>query len=84
MKIITFIIRLGGLYFLYQGIFAVVQLHGRQELQAAANGGAVSQLEGVAAALYVQAWAAALVGLVAVLFAGRLARLLTFDAGVDE
>ena len=85
MKIITFIVRVGGLYLLTNGIMVVIQLHRMPDFTPMPTMGGVKfpSSSGVVD-IYVYAWGAIVVGLLATLFAGRLARLLTFDADSNE
>ena len=80
MVLPTLIIRLLGLYLLLSGSEALWQLHGQTHGQL---GGALGQLPQVMNFKSILI-ARVLVGITATAFAGRLARLFTFDAGSAE
>lgn len=73
MKTPTLIVRLGGLYLLTSCSFALFQIH---KVQAMVPG----QQHHMVGDFQLYAWLGLLVGLWAAIFAGRLARMLTFDS----
>lgn len=82
MKTPTIIVRLGGLYLLTSSSIALIQIAKMHAMQVSLPGVPGVQLPqySVVDDIQVYAWLHLVVGLVAVVFAGFLARLLTFDA----
>ena len=74
MKTPTLIVRLAGLYLLGQCTLALLQAHKMQAMVGEAQNAIFGDIQ-----LY--ATIGLLIGLVATIFAGPLARILTFDSG---
>lgn len=77
MKTPTLIVRLIGLYLVVQNTFAMFQT---QKVSAINRSMGLAQQQ-IVGDLWTYAIIGLLVGLVTTIFAGRLARILTFDAG---
>lgn len=77
MKTPTLIVRLVGLYLLGSGMMVLLQL----QKMGAMNAGMGLRQNSVVADAQLYAAIGSFIGLAATVFAGRLARILTFDAG---
>ena len=77
MKVCILIVRLTGLYFLFSSIAALYQLQRAKSMMGGLGSPFAGDVIGITIAQLV-------VGLVAVIFAAKLARLLTVDAGPDD
>jgi hypothetical protein len=77
MKTPTLIVRLGGLYLLTTCSLGLIQLHKMHAMAGGAHNPVTGDFK-----LYL--WGGLIVGLGATLFAGALARLLTFDSDQRE
>lgn len=82
MKTPTLIVRLGGLYLLTTATIALIQIGKMHAMQVTIPGLPSVHIpqNPVLDDMRIYMWLAVVVGLVATLFAGFLARLLTFDA----
>jgi uncharacterized membrane protein YqgA involved in biofilm formation len=78
MKTPTLIVRLVGLYLIVHNTIALIQV---QKING--MGGVGPAQEQIVGDIRIYAVAGLLAGLAAVIFAGPLARILTFDAGRD-
>ncbi|HVU18666.1 MAG TPA: hypothetical protein VHD32_17310 [Candidatus Didemnitutus sp.] len=76
METPTLIIRIAGLYLAYMSIIALVQIHQVHAMSVPVSSPQASLIDNIGA----QSILTLLIGLAAIVFAGRLARLLTFDA----
>jgi hypothetical protein len=79
MKTPTLLVRMAGLYLLGSGAMALVQSHRMQAMRETMPGATDLQVS-IITDLQAYAWIGIAIGLGAVLFAGPLARLLTFDS----
>lgn len=77
MRICTLIVRLLGFYLVTMGSVTLYQMQRAKSMMGGLNNPFTSDVAGFAIVQF-------LVGLAAVLFAAKLARLLTFDAGRDD
>lgn len=79
MKTPTLIVRLAGLYLIVQSSLTLIQVRKIKAM----SGGMVTAQDQLVGDIWIYAIAGLVIGLLGTLFAGALARLLTFDAGRD-